>query len=322
MKTITTLLVCMLINFGLQAQYNCDNLSMGITNGQFTRITFKNLRVFPIYATNNFFNQHKDVGDYSNLKDAMAGKKIEIREVDMGGSVNTLMVKNTSADTIYVMAGQVVKGGKQDRVIAQDFIIEPGKEVDVGAFCVEKGRWNSESNSINVNGDADAAYFMIYDGGVSTKLRKTVSKDKDQHKVWKEVDEVTAANAAKTETSTYTALKDSKAFTENLDEYLNYFKSKLLGRNDIIGLVAVSGNNVLGCDLFATNHLFVTALEPILQSHATEVITNGTKITISDAKVQQYLDGFLLDEQKQEDVLDKQGTIFRYKNAKLHIASY
>ena len=52
--------------------------------------------------------------------------------------VNKLFVENNSQDTIILLAGEVVKGGKQDRTLATDLILPPGKgKKDIDVFCVE-----------------------------------------------------------------------------------------------------------------------------------------------------------------------------------------
>ena len=66
---------------------------------------------------------------------------------DVSGRVNKLIANNVSSDTIFIMAGEVVKGGKQDRVIAQDVVIAPGEKIDLNAFCVEKNRWVTKDDN-------------------------------------------------------------------------------------------------------------------------------------------------------------------------------
>ena len=52
------------------------------------------------------------------------------------------MIQNKGKLPILVLAGTIVKGGKQDRQIGEDFVVPRDKQVDVSAFCVEQGRWN------------------------------------------------------------------------------------------------------------------------------------------------------------------------------------
>ena len=56
--------------------------------------------------------------------------------------VNRLMVVNTSDKPLYLMPGEVIIGGSQDRTIGQELVIAPGGEpVAVDVFCVEHERW-------------------------------------------------------------------------------------------------------------------------------------------------------------------------------------
>jgi hypothetical protein len=75
------------------------------------------------------------------LQEAMAQKKVVVHET---GQVNELAVENVSADAdVYIQSGDIVKGGRQDRMISQDFIVpaRSGK-VPIASFCVEQGRWS------------------------------------------------------------------------------------------------------------------------------------------------------------------------------------
>jgi hypothetical protein len=56
-------------------------------------------------------------------------------------------VENTGKDEVYVQAGDIVKGGQQDRVLSVDLLLPPRSgEVSIAAFCVEHGRWTARGN--------------------------------------------------------------------------------------------------------------------------------------------------------------------------------
>ena len=58
-----------------------------------------------------------------------------------GGEVNTLMVINTSDKPLYLMPGEVIYGGKQNRTIGEELVIQPSdKPTPIDAYCVEQGR--------------------------------------------------------------------------------------------------------------------------------------------------------------------------------------
>ncbi len=63
-----------------------------------------------------------------------------------GGEVNRLVLINNSDHPLLLLAGEVVTGGKQDRVIGVDRIVPPKSDpIDLSVFCVEPGRWVASS---------------------------------------------------------------------------------------------------------------------------------------------------------------------------------
>ncbi|MGH9817594.1 MAG: ARPP-1 family domain-containing protein, partial [Candidatus Acidiferrales bacterium] len=66
------------------------------------------------------------------------------RRQDAGATVNTLVLVNRSKRPLLLLAGEVVTGGKQDRIIGKDRIVPPGAEpLPLDVFCVERGRWSA-----------------------------------------------------------------------------------------------------------------------------------------------------------------------------------
>ena len=70
-----------------------------------------------------------------------------------GADVNHLALVNHSGKPLYLMPGEIIVGGQQDRTIAQEYVIAPGKKpTTIEVFCVEHGRWvgrgTSELNNI------------------------------------------------------------------------------------------------------------------------------------------------------------------------------
>src|SRR5258707_6565192 len=73
------------------------------------------------------------------LQEALAQKKVVVYETQ---DVNELAIENRSNEDVYVQAGDIVKGGQQDRMLAVDLIVPPHSgKLPIAAFCVESGRW-------------------------------------------------------------------------------------------------------------------------------------------------------------------------------------
>jgi len=297
------------------AQYTYKNLAVNYDNDATAKnYTYKNLRLYPIRAKESFNQQYNSVGKYTPLKEALEKKKVIITEKSNGGTVNTLTIQNVSKDTIIVICGEVIKGGKQDRIINQDIVLPPNsKKMDLSVFCVEAGRWTASST-----GTQFAGYHTV--GSLS--LRKVVEKEARQGEVWKKVDELNSANKTSNDTKTYTAMTNSADYRKQLNEYTSYFKEKLGKEENLIGVLIVSGDKVLGCDMFATPALFEQNLDNFLSSYATEAILNGKPVEVKPATVKTYFDSLLSDETKQEETLKVKGKSFSDKGKKLRVSSY
>jgi ARG/rhodanese/phosphatase superfamily protein len=311
------ILILSLFTISLQsilfAQYNNANLKVELDFNTISALTYKNLRLYPVRANQTFVAGFSGLGQYTNLKDAIEKNKIVVSEVNQSGSVNTLYAENVSQDTIFLMAGEIVKGGKQDRVIAENKIIVPGEKVNLSAFCVEQGRWSAGNSSGSFDGYAKVS---------SSDVRKTVIKDKNQYAVWGKVAEVTKENKAETSTGTYTALNDSKEYNEKIEQYLNQFKNKFDNENDVIGVIVVSGDKIIGSDLFATHDMFINAYGNLLYSYITEAITNGSEVNINSKTVEDYVTVLLDENNKQDDFIGLKGMDFKFRNKKLHLSTF
>jgi len=319
-------------------QYTYKNLHVDFLQSSLSlkNNTYANLRLYPVFATDSFRKAIGSIGRYTSLQEALQKRKIRITEKNRDGEVNELSVQNISRDTIIIICGDVVQGGQQDRIIEEDIVLAPnsGKRT-VNVFCVESGRWTRREQKDGIAdqtisvGSADQAVvkenkpaeFRSYYSKGTMSLRKVVEKDKDQSEVWNKVAEINKKNKTETETRTYTAITISDDFSTRLNGYLKFFNDKLTNPN-IIGVIVVSGNKVLGCDLFATNDLFRGQYQSLLHSYATEAILNGAPVSVSPKAVKAYADQLFKDEPTQQRTLKQKGTAFAYKGKTLRVSSF
>ena len=263
-------------------------------------LDFEKMRIYPIVASEEHIAEHAELANLKNLKEAMDIKGFRImekkpygRQNDMS-AVNSLTVQNKSTEVVYLMAGDVVKGGNQDRVLAQDLVLPPRTLADIEVFCIEKGRWEyrgNESEEINDSEKKAKKVFAFtgYYNVVSNDIRRTVKKDKNQQQVWQAVGELTATNKATTSTGTYTALESSKDYTNERDRYISYFTDKFDRTDNVIGMVVVSGKEVLGADVFNHPELFKKQYKVLLHSYVTDAITNGNDLEkLSQRRMKTY----------------------------------
>jgi hypothetical protein len=113
------------------------------------------------------------------LQEAMKRKLVVVRET---GDVNRLTIQNRSNQDVFVQAGDIVKGGQQDRVLALDLIVPPKSgRIPIDAFCVEQGRWSRR-------GDEAVAAFSASENALASKELKIAAKARrSQGEVWANV---------------------------------------------------------------------------------------------------------------------------------------
>jgi hypothetical protein len=103
--------------------------------------------------------------------------------VYQGDQVNTLVLINHSRKPLVLLAGEIVAGGKQDRIVASDRIVPSDSDpVDLSVFCVEHGRWTETSNKFGAAAKAPAQSFMV-----QPAVRQEAMVAKDQQQVWNAV---------------------------------------------------------------------------------------------------------------------------------------
>lgn len=295
------------------AQMNAENLAPAFASDQPARFTCEKLRLIPIVGNASYVKAYQDIGDYVPMNKALQDGRLKIKEQEGGATVNTLQAVNTSKDTIYLMQGEVVVGGKQDRMLAQDVIIAPGATINIGAFCVEHGRWQAGSTGHEFKGTI---------GVVGQQARKAAAVEKEQTRVWEEVAKDIEKNKAQTSSGSYAHLMNDKEFQAERMRY----REKLMGlptsSKGIVGVIAVSGDKVVGCDVFATQELFAQAFPQLVDAYIAEALNNGKPVTMTDSQVRAYFTDLFNDERRQEEKSKSNGYLFKSSGRKYRLSMF
>lgn len=313
MRYVSCPLLIVALPVMMSAQYNMENLSVPAAAPPDVSYMWGKLAIYPIVANVAFNKAHAEVGQTTPLKKAITRGDLKITEQAGGGQVNSLIAKNESQDTIYLMQGEVVTGGQQDRVLAQDVLLAPGQTLDVAAYCVEQNRWHAEE---------DGKAFTFSTGVVAPKVRKAAAADKDQHAVWENVADYLSENKVETSTGTFAALQADSTFQKELKAYRAHYAGMFAGRSDVIGVIAVSGGQVIGCDLFATSAMFHNAYDGLLNAYITEAISNGSEVKLGPKEAQVFLERLLADEETLEERLKERGSVFKEKGRTLRVSYF
>ena len=232
-----------------------------------------------------------------------------------GAQVNRLVLINNSKRPLILLAGEIVTGGKQDRVIGKDRLVPAESDpIDVGVFCVEPGRWTGAKASF---GSFDSAMAQ-------PAVRGRAMADKDQDKVWAEVgkaretvmvEAAPAAAPALEGTSSYATVMQNPDVKQKVDavaapirrDYESLIK-QLRDRNAVGVVVAVNGE-IIWADVFASTNLLEKYWPKLVQSYAAEAIVSQTSGRRAEVKTAQ---AFLDDLEGRREMVESEPGLYRH----------
>ena len=304
-----------------------------------------NLTVFPVvasksYPTKEFLTLDEGlrsgdvvVTEYGNVQGLIRGHgRPQVRHD--GAQVNRLVLVNNSKRPLLLLAGEIVTGGKQDRVIGKDRIVPPESEpVDLSVFCVEPGRWVATSEQFGTSGAmyGKAAGSAGGIGGgtlmAQPSVRSKAMADKDQGQVWAEVrkqqsaEMVAVSPAAPTaatelqQTSSYAKLMENEEVKKQVDaiakpiehNYQSLIK-QLRDRNAVGVVVAVNGR-IIWADVFASTDLLEKYWPKLVRSYASEaVVTRAKDMEVGTKSAQAFLD----DMEGRRETIESEPGVYRH----------
>ena len=226
--------------------------------------------------------------------------------------VNTLVLVNRSRKPLILLAGEVVTGGKQDRIVAKDRIVPVGADpIDLSVFCIEPGRWTESSATFGASAEAPSHSFMV-----QPAVREKAMVTQDQQQVWDSVHgaisqmEMAAAppNSSAMDggpgfypdspgTTSYAKVMESSAVSERVDEAaapVMKAREQVLAQlreEHAVGVVVAVRGEIVWADLFADTDLLSRYWIKLVRSYAAESLDEGaihSAPTVADA--QHFLD--------------------------------
>ncbi|MGA2965323.1 MAG: DUF6569 family protein, partial [Terriglobales bacterium] len=219
-----------------------------------------------------------------------------------GPEVNRLVLVNNSKRPLLLLAGEIVTGGKQDRVIGKDRIVPPESDpVDLDVFCVEPGRWVAANGKNDFSNAGSGALFA------APAVRSKAMAARDQDQVWDSVRssqramaltvEATGAAPDVNATTSYAGVMDNREVQKKVDAVAepverNYESviRQLRDKNAVGVVVAVNGE-IVWADIFASTQLLQKYWPKLIRSYAAEAVESrgkGGEASVKDA--QKFLD--------------------------------
>ncbi|MGC2112829.1 MAG: DUF6569 family protein [Candidatus Korobacteraceae bacterium] len=210
-----------------------------------------------------------------------------------GAEVNRLVLINNSDRPLLLLAGEIVTGGKQDRVIGADRLVPPKSEpIDLSVFCVEPGRWVASSEH----------FGSLKLQMAQPSVRTPAMAAHNQQEVWDMVGSAKRALATASPaplagqlegTTSYAKAMASPQVQERLDLVASDYESILreLRKSDAKGVVVAINGNIVWADLFASSDLLAKYWQKLIRSYAAESLTSvNAKGMVDQKTAQEFLD--------------------------------
>jgi hypothetical protein len=266
-----------------------------------------NLTVFPVVAANShdtheFLTLDEGVRsgevvvtEYGSLQPLLRRRSIPVARD--GAQVNQLVLVNNSKRPLILLAGEIVTGGKQDRVIGKDRLVPSESDpIDLGVFCVEPGRWTGASAKFGSMGSAMA----------QPAVRAKAMGAKDQAQVWSEVRKAQASIASNLDatvagavngTTSYARVMENEGVKQQVDAVarpIQHEYQSLIGQlreRKAVGVVVAVNGEMVWADIFASTDLLEKYWPKLVRSYAAEaVVTRSSGRQVETRAAQEFLD--------------------------------
>jgi hypothetical protein len=284
-----------------------------------------NLTIFPVVSSHS-----RDTSQFLTLDEGLRSGEVVVAEAGSvaplvrprhphpvwqeehadGARVNQLVLVNNSKRPLLLLAGEIVTGGKQDRIIGKDRLVPAESDpIDLSVFCVEPGRWVGSSANFKV----PELHGGVRGAIVQPSVRSKAMAEKDQQQVWEEVGKSRTAMAETVEvgrgngvdvplqelsqTSSYARTIENFAVQGKIDEVaapLEQDYRSVIGQlhdKNAVGVVVAVNGQIIWADVFASPRLLDKYWPKLVRSYAAESMAQPARSASVDLKAaQQFLD--------------------------------
>jgi len=219
------------------------------------------------------------------LEEALRDGKVQVRET---GNVNSLEIENLGDQPVFVQAGDIVKGGKQDRTLTVSLLLPPKSgRMPIGSFCVEHGRWSPRAAENASKFDSAAAVVPSHEMKLAMQAPvPAAALDRPGNEVGIRQRQVWSSVAAAQERLSRSTGSDVRAKISQSSLQLALENEKLLAArdryvkalkgagdsDDIVGFVFAINGKLNSGDVYPSHGLFAKMWAKLLDASATEAV--------------------------------------------------
>ncbi len=225
--------------------------------------THGNLTVFLIHGPDTM----KDT-KIVTLQEALAANTAVVH--DMG----QLRIDNRGNVPLFIQAGDIVKGGNQDRTLPFDMLISAHSVgTPIPALCVEQGRSFPRGNEMSTS-------FSMSSEQLPTLALKLAAHRNNQNHVWNNVKNLqtnltrnvgASVNAQQSQTSLQLTLEHPRV-QDAIQDHLVKLAPIAQDKNDVIGYAVAINGKIHSVDVYASNAMFQKLWPKLIRAGAVEAL--------------------------------------------------
>ncbi len=218
--------------------------------------------------------------DVSTLDEARAKGALLITEREQA-TVPELLVENRGKVAVLMLAGEILVGGKQNRVLKEDILLPPlSGPRNISVYCVERGRWNEGRK------DFESKASFAQPG-----VRAYLMKKAPQSEVWSAVGKAARAAEAPSPTDSYQQIYEKPEVQSHLADMERGLDSTVAP--GAYGAAVFTAGGLSGLDLFHAPSLFAREWPKLLRAHAVEAYRQPRPAEWPEAKLRARVEGLL-----------------------------
>jgi hypothetical protein len=253
-------------------------------------------------------------------RDSTGGSPLEILTLDEGrarevltiieraqASVPQLIAENRGKAYVLLLAGEILIGGKQNRVLREDLLLPPWSGPrNIAVYCVEQGRWNEGRKDFDSRGSV-----------VQPSVRSHVLGKAAQSRIWSGVATASRELRAPSPTGSYQAVYDKPEVKAHLESATRSLDSKTAPA--AVGAAVFVGPSLAGVDCFHSAGLFTREWPKLLRAYALDAY--GAAPGWDEAAARARVEGLLRGAARVEGTLRRSagaGRLFEFALDKSH----
>ena len=224
---------------------------------------YKGLTVHLIYLS-----EVADDASYLSVQDALRKGVLTVEE-KRRATVPALVVRNTGKEPILMLGGEILPGGKQNRILRRDVLLpENSGPVEVPVLCVEQGRWSSRPIE-----------FERHRSVAPLAVRGSALAGRSQDEVWEGVRRYQESLEVESATGDLQAVQDSAGVKEALADYRAQF-AEHCWQPEAVGMVVARHGRIVGADIFCNAELFRKHRDRLLESYAVDCLAHPSRDSV------------------------------------------